>query len=359
MASILEQYRISDFLEWFKEKKLRLDPEFQRGSVWTPGARTYLIDTILNDLPIPKIYLRTTVDIATKKSTRDVVDGQQRLRAIIDFANDKFALSNRSEKFSKLRYSTLDTELQQAFLSYPIAVGQLLNADNEDVLEVFARLNSYSVRLNNAEKRHAKFQGDFKWAVRQASRKWSALWNEFGIITTRQRVRMLDDSLMAEMFGIMIEGVRDGGQPKIDKLYRSQDNSFDSNGPIIKHVNNTVSYFIKYLATGLENTPILSAPHFLMLFSALAHARHGIPLGDLGAVGDPDAVELPDRGKGVLTDLETTSNNLLILASVIDSDDPPPGYEDFWKASKSSTQRIASRKIRFPVFYRALLPAVL
>ena len=84
MPSILEQYRISDFVEWHKEKRLNLNPDFQRGSVWSPGARTFLIDTILRQLPVPKVYLRTNIDVATKKTVREVVDGQQRMRAILD-----------------------------------------------------------------------------------------------------------------------------------------------------------------------------------------------------------------------------------------------------------------------------------
>ncbi len=153
MASILEQYRIADFLEWHRKKQLVLNPDFQRGSVWTPAARTYLIDTILRQYPIPKVYLRTIVDVTTQQSVREVVDGQQRLRAILDYANDRFVLSSRAGEFAGLGYSDLETEFKERFLSYPIAVGQLLNANDDDVLEVFSRLNSYSVTLNPAEKR--------------------------------------------------------------------------------------------------------------------------------------------------------------------------------------------------------------
>src|SRR3546814_15892 len=113
MPSFLEQYRIADFLDWHKEKRLVLNPEFQRGSVWTAAAKTYLIDTILRQLPMPKVYLRTRVDLESKKSIREVVDGQQRLRAIIEFSDDKFALSKRAGEFAGTRYSTLQTELQE------------------------------------------------------------------------------------------------------------------------------------------------------------------------------------------------------------------------------------------------------
>ena len=137
MPTILEQYRISDFLEWHNQKRLIINSDFQRGSVWTPAARAYLIDTILRELPIPKIYLRTNIDINTKKSIREVVDGQQRLRAIIDFSNDKITLPKRTGEFSGLKYSTLNEELKNIFLNYPLAVDQLVNATDNHVLEVF------------------------------------------------------------------------------------------------------------------------------------------------------------------------------------------------------------------------------
>jgi hypothetical protein len=349
MATILEQYRISDFLEWYNEKKLILNPDFQRGSVWTPAARSYLIDTILRQLPIPKIYLRTKVDTTTQRSVREVVDGQQRLRAIIDFANDRFALSKRAGEFAGLRYSTLDPDHQEVFISYPIAVGQLLNATDDDVLEVFSRLNSYTVSLNPAEKRHAQFQGEFKWAVRNASRKWHVLWDKYKIVTVRQRVRMQDDSLMAELFGVMLEGVTDGGQPKITGLYQKYDRKFKPDDPVIGHVNKVLDFIVSNLADDLIDTPILNAPHFLMFFAAVALALFDIPEGAMGN-------KMPKRNKAALSDLEDARTRLMELAAVIDSDEPVPGYEDFWRASKGSTQRIASRRIRFPVFYKALIP---
>lgn len=348
MAAILEQYRISDFLEWYNEKKLLLNPDFQRGSVWTPAARSYLVDTILRELPIPKIYLRTQIDLLTQRSIREVVDGQQRLRAIIDFANDRFALDSRTNEYIGKRYSTLDPEMKEVYLSYPIAVGQLLNASDADVLEVFARLNSYNVTLNAPEKRHAKYQGDFKWAVRNMSVKWEVLWTEYEIVKVRQRVRMLDDSLMAELFGVVLQGVTDGGQPKIDRLYNEYDKSFEVADPSIQKVDEVLRFITENFADDLENTPILSSPHFLMLFSAVAHALFGIPSGDMGSKM-PD----PDRERQML-EIHTARSNLLQLATVIESDEPVSGYESFWTASKSSTQRISTRQVRFPAFYDAI-----
>jgi hypothetical protein len=347
MSSLLEQYRITDFLDWHREKRLELNPDFQRGSVWSPAARTFLIDTILRQLPVPKVYLRTRIDVTTKKSIREVVDGQQRLRAIIDFAEDKLTLSKRAGNFAGRRYSTLTRDEQEVFLGYPIAVDQLVNASNDDVLEVFARLNSYTVTLNPPEKRHAKFQGEFKWSVRSASRRWSVLWDKYYLLTVRERVRMLDDSLTAEMLGVVMEGVTDGGQPKIDALYRRHDASFEPDGDVPKRLDTVLQFFVENLAEHLVETPLLRPPHFLMLFSALALVLVGIPQGDLR-----QAVEPPPTA---LRDLDQVRENLFVLGSIIDSEnEPPQQYVDFWKASRSTTQRIASRRVRFPVYVSAL-----
>ncbi|WP_058187074.1 DUF262 domain-containing protein [Terracidiphilus gabretensis] len=345
MPSILEQYRVSDFLEWHQKKALILNPDFQRGDVWSPAAKTFLIDTILRQLPIPKVYLRTRVDVVTKKSIREVVDGQQRLRAIMSFAEDGFALSKRASEFAGKKYSTLTPEQQESFLGYAIAVDQLLNASTDDVLEVFARLNSYTVTLNAPEKRHGKYQGEFKWAVRNASRAWASFWEEFDVLSVRERVRMMDDSLTAEMFGVLLEGVKDGGQPKIDTLYNKYDSGFDAQ--TVPNFNAVMSKIRDAYGPFLKGTSIMNPAPLLMLFSAVAYSMVGIPSGDI------KPTEVLER-KVLNPNIEQVQDNLLTLASVTSgADEPPEPFVAFWKA-RDFAHKIASRRVRFPEFVRAL-----
>jgi hypothetical protein len=347
-SSVLEQYRVSDLVEWFARKQLRLNPHFQRRSVWSENARVFLIDTILRRMPMPKIFMRTKVDLTTKQSYREIVDGQQRLRAIVDFANDKMLLSDRAGDLAGLRYSTLPAEFQEAFLSYPIAVDQLINASDTDVLEIFARLNSYTVSLNPPELRHAQFQGNFKWAVHRTSIDWATLWEKFGVVSVKQRLRMQDDSLMAEMFGVILEGVKDGGQNNITKLYKKFDSDFAPR-KTVKTVNSVLTEITQKFDDVLVDSAIASAPHFLMLFAAVAHAIHGIPEGDMGG-------EMPARNPRALSNLAIARENLATLNRVLESVEPVAEMLQFWTASSATTQRIRSRLVRFPMFYRALLP---
>ncbi len=350
-SSNLQQYTIGDFLEWHRKKQLVLNPSFQRRSVWTRDAKSYLIDTLLRRYPIPKVYIRSRINLQTQRSYREVVDGQQRLRTIIEFSKGDLVLTSRAKDYAGYTYNMLSEELKEQFLSYTIAVELLINASDEEVLEIFSRLNSYNVRLNDAELRHAEFQGDFKWAVHDMSKKWgSGLWEKFPILSLRQRVRMYDDSLMAEMFGAVLEGVTDGGQRNIRKLYEKYDKSFPTKTETIEKVDGTLSFITSKLAPALDGA-ICKAPHFLMLFASVAHALYGIPKGQMGEY-------MPDRDPKALDDISLAIDNLTLLSSIIESDEPPnEDLLDFWKASQSTTHRISSRRKRFPVYYRALLPA--
>lgn len=342
---MLEQFRISDFIEWHSEKKLLLNPDFQRGSVWVPAARVFLIDTILRGLPVPKIYLRTKIDVERQVSIREVVDGQQRLKAILDFAADKVRLTSRAGEFEGFTYSTLPPELKATFLEYPLAVEQLLNADENHVLEVFSRLNSYNVTLNPAEKRHAKFQGKFKWKVRELSKAWSVLWTQYGLITTRQRVRMEDDVTMAQLLMIVSEGVSDGGSDKIDRYYKDHDENYDE-GAAEETLNAVLAVFVDRLGDIITGTKLATTPQFLMLFAALAHRLRGIPQGDIE--GDMPA------GNVGLGDQQTVEANLTNLAAALEEEEPPVRFTQFVTRSSATTQRIASRQVRFRMFYQAL-----
>lgn len=342
--SILEQYRIHDFIAWQDNRELELNPHFQRRSVWDPQARTMLIDSVLRRMPIPKVYMRTRIDTATRRSVREVVDGQQRLRAILGFANDEFALTRRAGEFAGLRYSTLPDEAKSDFLSYAIAVDSLINASDSDVLEVFARLNSYNVSLNAAEKRHAKFQGDFKWAVHGAARDWALLWEDLKIVGGRDRLRMGDDAFMAELFSVLMEGVTDGGATQLDRLYAKYESDFEAERNVRSALDETLSGLLNSFGDLIKESPLSRAPQFLLLFAAFAALKSGIPEGQLGWAVSP----------GSRLNSEAARDRLRMLADALEAEEPVPPFDQFVDASKGSTQRIATRRLRFTFYEWAL-----
>jgi hypothetical protein len=157
---------------------------------------------------------------------------------------------------------------------------------------------------------------------------------------------MLDDSLTAEMFGVLLEGIQDGGQSKIDGLYRRHDDSFDADGPVTQKLDVVVKFLVDNMLPQFVGTPLLRPAHFLMLFAAVAHALVGIPQGALH--------EPPQKPDDALENIPVTRENFLLLGSLIASEVVPNAFEGFWKASRSTTHRIGSRRIRFPFYLRAL-----
>lgn len=332
-----------------EDKTLVLNPEFQRRRVWAPDARSFLIDTVLRQWPIPNVYIRTKTNVETRRSYREVVDGQQRLAAIRDFSVDGFDLGKTSKELAGKTYSTLDQELREHFLTYSIGVVQLFNASDTDVLDVFHRINAYGLTLNSQERRHGKYQtGAFRNLVINMSREWSVLWDRFNIVSTRERVRMGDDQLMAQMIGVLLEGVVDGGQPSINRLYEKYDADIPANTEL--NINSVLDYMVKQFSETL-GTSLSRSPHFLMLFAAFCHALIGIPDGGV----DDD---MPAKETEALSDADIAKDNLAVLADVIDmsEEEVPERFFAFKYASGGSTQRIRGRRIRFPMMYKALLP---
>ncbi|MCA3088166.1 MAG: DUF262 domain-containing protein [Roseomonas sp.] len=348
MPSIPQTYTVSDFIEWHAKKKLVLAPEFQRGSVWSPSAKVFLIDTILNDLPMPQVYFRTKLIPQSQTTVREVVDGQQRLRAVLEFASGNLKLSSKSPNFKGKSYRDLSVEDQEQFLAYRIPVVQLVNADDAEVLEVFARLNSYSVKVTPAELRHAEVSEPVKWAIYDAARHWSVLWGDLQVVSTRETVRLKHTTLIAEMFMALDQGLGDGGEVQVTRYYklRSKEGE-DYFSPLRARLDTVVSEVLEHTRSEFSKTTFYDAPNFLILFAAVAFLKGYMPTSKVS-----EAV-IEFSGKGI--NWEKASGNLSAIAQAVDDETEDQGpYSQFVTATKSTLHRVSSRKPRFEVVVRAI-----
>lgn len=333
-------WSINDVINWFKSREIIINESFQRHSVWSPQAKTLLIDSILNELPLPKIFIRTKIDPKLQRSVKEIVDGQQRIRTIVEFANDEFSLNNKSENFHGMKYSDLAEDSQQVFLGYTLTIEQLLNATDDDVIDIFARLNSYTVALNAAEKRHAKFQNELKFFVRRMSVKYRWFIEKFSIFTIKQRFRMQDDEFFAELTRLIVSGIQDGGAEKITKFYQeTSDNYFNEQRQ--KNVEETLDQIINFLDNSLGvflKGSLGKHYQIYCLSAALLHIQNKIqPVSSL-----PDLHNVASHDQ-IMT-------RLAQLESDLDED----RNTDFVKASSATTQRIATRLVRVRTFIEAL-----
>ena len=350
---MINTYKITDFLQWYREGSLKLRPDFQRRANWPQRAKIYFVDTILRGYPVPLIYLRPRLDPKTNSPIREVVDGQQRLTALIQFFDGTFRLDESVAGYQGLRYDELELQDQNTFLDYDMGVEDLVGASDEYALEVFQRLNTNGVRLNAQELRHGAFHGAFRNAVVRTSERLTPLWARYNVVSIQSRLRMKDDELTAEMLGIILRGVSDGGQRNIQSLYKDYDKELPHEA--VDTLDHTVQFILDNL-TNVLATKLKGAPHFLMLFAAVAHAMYGIPTGGMGTA--VDIPPRPERDPDALTNLDVVRNNCAKLVDILKQsiDQVPPRFFAFRYASGGTTQRIRSRSQRFVTLYEALLP---
>lgn len=271
-------YCINDFVEWDKAGQLELNPRFQRRPVWTDKAKSYLIDTILRGKPIPKVFIRQRINVSTKTSTRDVVDGQQRLRTILSFIKDGFVVSKRQNPdHGGLRFSQLPEDVQSQVLAYEISVDLLINLPDSEVLDIFSRLNSYAVLLNEQEKINADHFGPFKALADKIGHKYNEYWTTQGILTAKNIMRMLEVNLVADLLIAMLEGIK--SKKQIKKFYDIYEFNFDedSDNLLEARFDNVISVISSLYPEGLSDTEFRRPHVFYSLFTAVAHCVQGLP----------------------------------------------------------------------------------
>ncbi|MCG6451547.1 DUF262 domain-containing protein [Vibrio parahaemolyticus] len=272
-------YSINDFLEWDNNKQLELSPKFQRRSVWTDTARSFLMDTIIEGKPIPKVFVRQKLNTQTRKSVREVVDGQQRLRTILSFMKDGFTISKRhNSKYGGLYFSQLDQvdeDIQAQILNYEISVDLLVNMSDSDVLDVFSRLNSYSVTLNDQEKINANHFSPFKVLADKVAHKHNTFWTKNKIISEQNVLRMLDVQMSADLLIGMIEGIMT--KKNIKKQYALYEKEFEYDVDELEAQFDNIICLINHLfSNDLSKREFRRNHVFYSLFLAIYHLKFGV-----------------------------------------------------------------------------------
>lgn len=138
---------IVDLVAAMRNASITLSPYFQRNLVWREAHKKDFIDTILKGYPFPQIFLaRGPIDLETMSASQAVVDGQQRLNAILDFVQGKLEVEGK-------RFRELEPRRQEEFLKYEVAVIDFdLDAGDPKLKDVFHRLNRTFYALSAIEK---------------------------------------------------------------------------------------------------------------------------------------------------------------------------------------------------------------
>ena len=158
MISTTEQRTVKQILEFQKNKLLEVDPEYQRGPVWTRLQKQYFVDSILRGYHIPLIYIHFKkggeVGGLQIGDRMYIIDGQQRVRALYEFSEGAFPLLDPKDhpgRFPKSLIEApcewagrdmhqLDDETSARFFRTPLSVVSIETDDENEVRDLFIRL---------------------------------------------------------------------------------------------------------------------------------------------------------------------------------------------------------------------------
>ncbi len=233
---------IAWFQEHYKAGRLELRPPFQRKPVWTDKQRSALIESILMDVPIPEVYVQVTQDTDGSEKF-GVVDGQQRLRTILQFvglesAEDRegpedvnnFALDALPD-FSPYKgktFADVKGEPRKAFFRYEICVRFLYTDNSKEIEDVFKRLNKFLLPLKPQELRNATYHGAFAKLSEQLAD--DEYWAVNRIVTAAAIRRMADIEMMSDLLIGLLHGPQ-GGSARIIDQYYEQYEQYDDEFP--------------------------------------------------------------------------------------------------------------------------------
>ncbi|SFM78412.1 Protein of unknown function DUF262 [Chitinophaga sp. YR627] len=246
---------IATFWENFQLAKYNFEPPYQRPSeVWSQSKQSFLIDTILKNFPMPPIFLHQHIDASTGKTMYDIIDGKQRLGAILAFIKNEIAIPENfnSDNFGDDRldgifFRDLESkdiaEWKKIFWRYELTIEYIDTDQIQIVNNIFDRLNRNGEPLTRQELRNARYHSTEFYKLIKELVKLSAFDPFFKKI---QLNRLEHHEIVSELFLALFRNsvLAGDNQDTIDEEYESCDRSPEFQSHIgsytdtFKHVSN-------------------------------------------------------------------------------------------------------------------------
>ena len=267
------QHSVSWFNKTHQARELELTPPFQRNPVWTDPQKSYLIDTILRGYPIPELYMQE-YSSAEGRERHVVVDGQQRIRACLEFIEGRFVLSETdTEAWRNLSFDDLSESQKKTVFGYNFQIRLLPEMPEVELRVIFSRLNRNVVALNSQELRHATYWGPFIKSMERIAD--DDVWTECGVFTPNDVRRMLDVEYVSELAIALIHGAQNK-KDSLEKWYAAYEVTFEDQAAV-EGVFQQVTGEIVQMLPMLRDTRWRKKSDFYTLFTCVAKRRAQLP----------------------------------------------------------------------------------
>lgn len=254
-------------IAWFNarqtEGNLTISPQFQRRAVWLAKERSALLATICSDLPFPEVYIQVTTDSSSGRQGHIVVDGQQRITSILMFIAGSVSLPD-DDSWNGRNFNNLSDPERQAFWDYKVVVRELKNATDLEIRDLFARLNTNNISLNNQELRNARFVGRFKQAAERLAD--NPIFLSISLFTAKEVRRMEDVEYVSELLLRVVEGLSNK-KDLLEDAYANFDEEFPGEATFETEFNASIQLLITLINTA-NVIVVKTKSNFYSLFGA-------------------------------------------------------------------------------------------
>jgi len=271
-------YSISDINRLLNSGELVIQPKYQRRrTAWPLTAKTALIDTIMNNYPLPPIYLRDFVNTAGKRH-KEIIDGQQRISTMMEFYNNEFSLSKNifDENYIGLTFNQLPENKQQEFEDFEVSFISVRGASESDIISIFSRINSYSLPLNTQEKRNSLFAGEMKTLIYEIASEYYTFWTDFKVLSPNQIARMADASLVSDIIFALINGIKTASTKAVTNMYKHFDEDFPEKKEIYKNFSSVITILGQFFESKQINNAFKPKFMFYSIFLVVYSRLFGL-----------------------------------------------------------------------------------
>ena len=336
----------------FESGKLIIDTTYQRRSVWTVQDNIRLIETILMGYIVPEVFLwPAKVDPETGDCITHIVDGQQRINAIMDYIEGKYKLRKNylldpeiKERCGDKSFVELQDEDKAQIWTYKLSTVDIDKSWTIDqIKKMFYRLNLTDYNLNGQEKRNSK---DSAFGTKSELLAQNDFWKSVHVFSANDYRRMKDTEYCCSIYILANEGVVDQvNDQKINQYYDDYRDHFDEDKKLEDRIIAAMDIIVQFLDETTLSFISKKAQLYSMFCIALRMIDDGIEFCD----------RLFSKFKLFVSAYNLFRNEYEIS---IDSEKEIVLYEAIKKyklASSEGINKLQNRTIRYEQLYRICL----
>ena len=335
--------------EEVNKERLIIDTTYQRRKVWMPQDKVRLIETILLGYVMPEVYFWSAeTDPSTGKTITHIVDGQQRITAIIEFINDVFPLNEKyliddgiKEKYGNKFFTDLTDVEKVKIWKYKVFVVDIDHEVSRDkIKQMFYRLNLTNYSLNSQEKLNSveSVFGDASEALSQLD-----FWKDCRVFSAADARRMQDVRYCCSIYILANEGiVGQTDDKKITQYYTDYCDSFDENGELRRKIEQATDIISKLLDKSTQSFLSKKAQLYTMFSVAFKMIENNIDVSQ----------DIFEKFKLFVEAYNRFRNEYDIDFSQSDLGEVNESIKKYKLAASEGINKVNNRVIRFETLYK-------